>query len=410
MKIWKHFLALSMVAVVTTLLFTGCGESDISQGAAKNDYPIVINDVTLSRQPTGVAVLSQSIADVILAEGFEATLKAKSADCTQEDLSVLDNVTIDDAAVMKKLGVTLVLVDQTPTQEQSDALQEQGIQVLAIAPAKSREDCKRLYREVGSAMQGGNTGYTKGEKVCENLFYTLDDITRLLPVETTQSTACYLYNLQGGAATGDSLFGGLISYAGFYNVFENDTGGQVEIGVLQIANPYYIFCPNGLKEQLRQAEDFQELDAVKNDRVYEMEPELMQRQGKTIMDAVTAMVKSVHPELFVTKESKKQEAETAASQTEETESTPQNTVEKPWAVSSAGTLDYGSSGEAVRLMQKRLRELGYLFTAVNGLYDEGTTQAVRDFQLLNGFATSGTASQELLDVMFSKEAVVRESH
>ncbi|MFR1215207.1 MAG: hypothetical protein ACLSCV_11370 [Acutalibacteraceae bacterium] len=55
----------------------GCGSSDISEGVAKNDYPITINGVTLNSQPTGVAVLSQNIADVILTGGFEATLKAK---------------------------------------------------------------------------------------------------------------------------------------------------------------------------------------------------------------------------------------------------------------------------------------------------------------------------------------------
>ena len=63
------------------------------------------------------------------------------------------------------------------TEQQTAALEAQGIQVLAISPAKSRDDCKRLYREVGSAMVGGNTGYTKGEKACDNVFYTLDDIT-----------------------------------------------------------------------------------------------------------------------------------------------------------------------------------------------------------------------------------------
>ena len=76
-------------------MFVGCGSSDISEGVAKNDYPITINGVTLNSQPTGVAVLSQNIADVILTGGFEATLKAKSEDCTQEDLSILPNLTID---------------------------------------------------------------------------------------------------------------------------------------------------------------------------------------------------------------------------------------------------------------------------------------------------------------------------
>ena len=405
MKTWKRFLALGLVTIITAMMFVGCGSSDISEGVAKNDYPITINGVTLNSQPTGVAVLSQNIADVILTGGFEATLKAKSEDCTQEDLSILPNLTIDDAQEMKSLGVTLVLVDEAPT-------------------AKSRDDCKRLYREVGSAMVGGNTGYTKGEKACDNVFYTLDDITRLVPSTGTQYTACYLYDLEGHAATGNSLFGSLISYAGFFNSFGNELNNEIDINTLQVANPYYIFCATGLKEQLEQSENFKNLDAVKNGRVYEMDPSLMQRQGNTMLDTVTTMLKHVYPELFVTKESKKDTsnsssqsdvssaADTASSEVPaETPSTDtssaQGTVSKPDAVANAGTLQYGSSGEAVTLMQERLKELGYMFTAVNGTFDDGTMQAVKDFQLLNGFSTSGIATQEVLDAMYNSNATPR---
>ena len=312
MKTWKRFLALGLVTIITAMMFVGCGSSDISEGVAKNDYPITINGVTLNSQPTGVAVLSQNIADVILTGGFEATLKAKSEDCTQEDLSILPNLTIDDVQEMKRLGVTLVLVDEAPTEQQTAALEAQGIQILAISPAKSRDDCKRLYREVGSAMVGGNTGYTKGEKACDNVFYTLDDITRLVPSTGTQYTACYLYDLEGHAATGNSLFGSLISYAGFFNSFGNELNNEIDINNLLVANPYYIFCAAGVKEQLEQSEDFKNLDAVKNGRVYEMEPSLMQRQGNTMLDTVTTMLKHVYPELFVTKESKKDTSDSSS--------------------------------------------------------------------------------------------------
>lgn len=420
MKKIKSILALGLVILMVAMVFVGCGSSDISEGVAKNDYPITINGVILDRQPEGVAVLSENIADVILTGGFEATLKAKSADCTQQDLSILPSVTIEDVEQMKTLGVTLVLMDSAPTEQQKAALDTQGIQVLAIAPAKSREDCKRLYREVGSAMKGGNTGYTKGEKSCDNVFYTLDDITRLVPNNGNQSTACYLYDLEGHVATGDSLWGSLISYAGFSNAFSENVNNQVELSSIQIANPYYIFCPSGLKAQLEQSEDFKNLDAVKNGRVYELDPILMKRQGRTMLDAVTAMVEKIYPELFVKKQSSSSssssksssEASSAASSSSSEASSSETsnssgTTSKPEAVANAGTLQFGSSGDAVRLMQERLKELNFMFTPVNGTFDNGTLQAVKDFQLLNGFSTSGIVTQKVLDVMYNSSAKPR---
>lgn len=52
MKTWKRFLALGLVTIITAMMFVGCGSSDISEGVAKNDYPITINGVTLNSQPT----------------------------------------------------------------------------------------------------------------------------------------------------------------------------------------------------------------------------------------------------------------------------------------------------------------------------------------------------------------------
>lgn len=413
MKKWKNLFILGLVTLMTAIILVGCGSSDISQGVAKNDYPVTIQGVTLNSRPSGVAVLSENIADVIVTIGYEATLKAKSEDCTQRDLSVLPNITIDDVEEMEKLGVTLVLVDEDPTQQQKDALAQKGIQVLAIAPAKNREDCKRLYREVGSAMGGGNTGYTKGEKSCDNVFYTLDDITRLVPTSGGQSTACYIYDLEGRIATGDSLWGDLIGYAGFFNIFGDGVNGRLEdVRFMRTANPYYIFCPAGLKEQLEKTEIFKDLDAVKNGRVFELDPSAMERQGRTMLDTVTDMVRMVYPELFITKQSDSSmtsdtSSETTSSETTSSTSSAATVISKPEVVAQAGTLQYGNSGEAVRCMQERLDELGYMYAAVNGIFDDATLRAVKDFQYLHNFSTTGIATQELLDVLFSDEASLR---
>ena len=80
----------------------------------------------------------------------------------------------------------------------------------------------------------------------------------------------------------------------------------------------------------------------------------MQRQGNTMLDTVTTMLKHVYPELFVTKESKKDtsdsssqsdvssaadttSSETPAETPSSNTSSAQGTVTKPDAVANAGT-------------------------------------------------------------------------
>ena len=225
----KRFVAAFLCLCMTALLFAGCGSpADIESGAAKQDYPVKVNDVTIESQPEGVAVLSPNVADIILAMGYEINLKARSAECTQPDLKVLPEVTADDAAKIKELGVNVLFADTSITEAQKDALSEQGVTVLTFSPATTRSEFTKLYTQIGSVLAGGSTGYEQGEKTAENIFTTLDDIARIIPNSDVPSTAIYLTDINGTVATGDSFVDILLSSAGFINGVKGETGGSVD--------------------------------------------------------------------------------------------------------------------------------------------------------------------------------------
>ena len=71
-----------------------------------------------------------------------------------------------------------------------------------------------------------------------------------------------------------------------------------------------------------------------------------------------------------------------------------------------GTLSRGSRGEAVRALQQRLIELGYLNDDADGIFGSKTQYAVRLLQTDladRGFAVNGVASAELQDVLFNED-------
>ncbi len=65
----------------------------------------------------------------------------------------------------------------------------------------------------------------------------------------------------------------------------------------------------------------------------------------------------------------------------------------------------GESGDAVRAMQRRLKELGYLSGSVDGSYGPKTTEAVRNFQQSNGLTPSGSATTQTLELLYSDDAM-----
>lgn len=392
---FRRMMAVFLCAVLTVLLFAGCGQpNDISSGAGAQDYPVTIGTVRLNSEPKGVAVLSVNLADVVLALDYEIVLKAKSAECTQSDLSVLPDVTADDAAKMKSLGVDLVLTDKDLSEAQKTALNQKGITVLKIQQATEREDLDRLYSQVGAALKGAKTGYEHGIKISQSIFLTIDDVTRVIPDSNTPITAVYLYDLDGGAATGDMLQGKLLEAAGLVNAADDGTKGKFGIEELLRANPQYIFCPTGLKAKMALSAEYAKLTAVKEKRVFEMDPAGMRWQGREMIDAVTFMAGTVYPDL--TKDT--QSSASSASGSSQS------------AASGSGaytTLKKGDKGDEVLKLQNRLKELGYMFVKPSGEYAEGTEQSVKDFQYLNNLVVTGVADAKTQALLYSDSAKKR---
>ncbi len=67
------------------------------------------------------------------------------------------------------------------------------------------------------------------------------------------------------------------------------------------------------------------------------------------------------------------------------------------------TLKKGSRGEEVRKLQTALKEKGYYTMKVDGIYGNGTVNAVKAFQKANGLKTDGIAGPQTQTKLYAKE-------
>ena len=404
----KRPLAALLGILLVLSICVGCGpKGDISSGVAEQDFPVTVNEVTIQDEPKGVVVLSPNLAEVIMALGYEMQLCGKGAACTQEDLSVLPDMTLDDPQSILGVGADLVLTEDAPSEEQKQGLNDAGIDVVTIAPAVSREDFTRLYREVGSCMMGGVKGYERGEKIAEGIFSTIDDISRQIPQTDTPVSVCYLYDVEGGVVTGDTLEGKLIECAGLINAASDGAGNHMDVETLLMVQPQYIFCPTGLKDTLAQTDQYKDLTAVQEGRVYEMDPSLMEWQGNGVISAVSFMAGTVYPSLAEGTTSLEPEGGESQTPTGGNSDMEVGDVTSDPEQPEGDSLKLGDEGDAVKNLQLRLAELGYLFVQPTGLYGEGTQQSIMDFQYVNNLRITGVADEETVNRLFAADAQPR---
>lgn len=404
----KRPLAALLGILLVLSICVGCGpKGDISSGVAEQDFPVTVNEVTIQDEPKGVVVLSPNLAEVIMALGYEMQLCGKGAACTQEDLSVLPDMTLDDPQSILGVGADLVLTEDAPSEEQKQGLNDAGIDVVTIAPATSREDFTRLYREVGSCMMGGVKGYERGEKIAEGIFSTIDDISRQIPRTDTPVSVCYLYDVEGGVVTGDTLEGKLIECAGLINAASDGAGNHMDVETLLMVQPQYIFCPTGLKDTLAQTDQYKDLTAVQEGRVYEMDPSLMEWQGNGVISAVSFMAGTVYPSLAEGTTSLEPEGGESQAPTGGNSDMEVGDVTSDPEQPEGDSLKLGDEGDAVKNLQLRLAELGYLFVQPTGLYGEGTQQSIMDFQYVNNLRITGVADEETVNRLFAADAQPR---
>ena len=77
-------------------------------------------------------------------------------------------------------------------------------------------------------------------------------------------------------------------------------------------------------------------------------------------------------------------------------------------ISSTGyiTLERGSSGDQVKTLQKRLKDLGFYSGSADGNYGEGTEVAVMAFQLMNNLTVDGKAGPATQRVLYGSKASI----
>ncbi len=411
---------LMAAAIAGVLIISAAACSDSSA----NEYPVKIAGHTFDAKPESVVCLSDSVADILIACGYADAIIAKTDECDQEELDNIPSVGARDSISVQKIASVspdVVFTDRTVPEEVLEELNEDDYNVLNMIKAHDSKELSILYESISAVMGGNETGRENGEKKASSLLQSFDAMERTIPdrdENEAQITACYLYDVDGTAATDDAMCGQLFNYAKVLNVCAASETSLNTSEAIKLSNPNYIFCDVGVKKQIMSDERYKNLDAVKNKKVYEIDAKTFDRQGDSMTEVLSFIIQTIYPELksqtneesIETSESS-EVSETSAKEESKNESSKTEKTTKVKADNSLEITDdmefgQGDENEAIKNIQQRLKDLGYgkFEDGITDYFGEQTAKAFKSFQKKNGLDQDGYANADALRLLFSDKA------
>ena len=312
-KLLKKIAAVSLSAVLM-LGLVSCnnatkGESDNSSKESvligEVSYPVTITDsfgkeVTLNEEPSKIISVAPNITEMIYKLGAEDKLVGRTNYCDYpEEVSSIESIgTLRKPDIEKIISLEpqLVITSTHFDDENTAKLEAAGISVIALYEEFNVTGVYTMIETLGTALNKQD----EAAKTVADMKSTINKVEEA--VEGLEEPTVY-YVVQYGesgdfSAPENTFVGQLIDMAGGNNIVPEQDSWSYSLEALLEADPEIIVVRNGEKEGFESLEADKELTAVKEGNVYEIDNNLIDRQGYRNAEGLSTLAKIFHPEAF----------------------------------------------------------------------------------------------------------------
>ncbi|MFW6267067.1 MAG: ABC transporter substrate-binding protein [Halanaerobium sp.] len=285
----------------------------VSLPVMAQDYPVNYTDaldreVVIEEEVEKIITLAPSMTEVVYALGLEDKLVAVSSACDypEEALEKDDVGRIDEPDIEKIVALEpdLVLAESVTDDESVERLSELGIKIIGFNP-ESINDTIDMIEDVAyltSAEEAGDEVTSRMESDYQNL---KELVSEKLENNERKRVFYEIWSDPLYTAGEGTFIDSLIHDAGGYNIGRDAEGSWPTYSLESLidADPeVYVSSahstPEGLTlEELRERETFREISAFKNDRLYLVDQDLVNRPSPRIIDGYREFIQAIFPEL-----------------------------------------------------------------------------------------------------------------
>ncbi|HHV26425.1 MAG TPA: cobalamin-binding protein [Tissierellia bacterium] len=311
----KKILMLVLVLALTLVAFTGCGNSNKAEDSNEkvetegenSTYPLEVEDqfknkVTIEKEPERIVSLAPSHTEILFSLGLEDKIVGVTSFCDYpEEAKEKDKIGDYEGINIEKvieLEPDLVVQYGKGDKEINNKIKEAGIPIVSYEP-ESVDGVIDTINEIGKI-----TGKEeKAKKITDDMKAKKDEIVDKVKDEKSVKVFYEIWHEPLTAAGPGSFMDELIKLSGGENIAKDAEGEYPNFDQEQLIerNPdVYLAAedPEKTVESIKTRPGYETINAVKNDKVYLLEPNIVSRPGPRIVEALELVAKALHPDSF----------------------------------------------------------------------------------------------------------------
>ena len=282
--------------------------------ANTNPYPLQITDargidISIPKQPSRIVSLSPSLTEILFAVGAGDRVKGVTSYCNypeeatmREQVGGFSEKTISIEKIVS-LKPDLVFVDNSRHGSITENLERYGIPVVSTN-ASSIEDIFALINLIGRST--GNS--EKSKAILDDMRRRIESVSKAvadIALEKRPQVFWETWDDPLMTAGPTTFISQLITLAGGRNIFSDvqESWPTVSHEELLHRNPDVLMSSDTHEdkftiEQMRSRTGWSELNAVKDNRVYLLDGDMVSRPGPRIVTALETIAVSLYPSRF----------------------------------------------------------------------------------------------------------------
>lgn len=282
-------------------------KAGVEKSTKAAEYPLTIQDsfereIVIEKEPNRVISIAPSITEMIFTVGAGEKLVGRTEYCDYpEEATKVDTVgSLSEPNIEKivELEPDVVIAATHFKEESLEKLEALNIPVVILYDGENFEEVYKAIATVGEIVNHSQEAKNVIAAMEQKLKEVMDKVK-----DREKPSVYYVvgFGEYGDyTAGGDTFVGKMIEMAGGENVAKEAEDWSYSLEKLVEQDPDILICSQffDAKAGIEVANGYKDLTAVKEGHLYEIDNNLLDRQGPRLADGLEALARIIHPDAF----------------------------------------------------------------------------------------------------------------